>query len=378
MIRALWALARLDLRLWRRSPWAIVSALIPPLGMAVLLAMLTLSVGRQPVALVVEGNGPMASQMAHIIQADTEAYALTVTDADTATRLLHDQEVAAVIVIPPHFDDAVATRQGKLDLTLNNVDVDFADDIRRTVDRSVAEFDAPQLGIQGEIGGPSKGILIPNPYRLAIAQTALRHTNVDFLRYQVLPALVLLVLSVGLMGTALLGARDVERRTARHLVLAPLPPLGLVAGRFLGGLLTSLLVLVPVVVVATLTGVVSPPPDHWPALAALFACTALCAAGLGAALGAWFRQSRTVAMMSSTVATYLFFLGGGFTTIAFLPEWLRHVSDFVPIRYAIDGMRQALFYPDLHGVATDLVVLSATAAGAVAVGAVMVRRSWSH
>jgi ABC-type multidrug transport system permease subunit len=83
-------------------------------------------------------------------------------------------------------------------------------------------------------------------------------------------------------------------------------------------------------------------------------------------------------MMSSIVATYLFFLGGGFTTIAFLPAWLRHVSDFVPIRYAIDGMRQALFYPDLHGVATDLMVLSATAAVAVAVGAVMVRRSWSH
>jgi ABC-type multidrug transport system permease subunit len=378
MTRALWALARLDLRLWRRSPWAIVSALIPPLGMAVLLAMLTLSVGRQPVALVVEGSGPMSTQMANIIRADTEAYALTVTDADTAARLLHDQEIAAVIVIPPHFDDAVATRDATLDLTLNNVDVDFADDIRRTVDRSVAEFDAPQLGIQGEIGGPSKGILIPNPYRLAVAQTALRDTNVDFLRYQVLPALVLLVLSVGLMGTALLGARDVERRTARHLVLAPLPPLGLVAGRFLGGLMTSLLVLVPVLVIAVVTGVVSPPPDHWPALIALFTCTALCAAGLGAALGAWFRRSRTVAMMSSIVATYLFFLGGGFTTIAFLPAWLRHVSDFVPIRYAIDGMRQALFYPDLHGVATDLMVLAATAAGAVAVGAVMVRRSWSH
>jgi ABC-2 type transport system permease protein len=378
MIRALWAVACLDMRLWRRSPWAIVSALIPPLAMAVLLAMLTLSVGKQPVALVVEDHGPMAALMAHIIEADTEAYALSVTDAATATGLLHDQEVAAVIVIPPRFDDAVAAQHATLDLTLNNVDVDFADDIRRTVARSVAEFDAPQLGFSGEIGGPSKGILIPNPYRLAVAETSLRTTNVDFLRYQVLPALVLLVLSVGLMGTALLGARDVERRTARHLLLAPLPPLGLVAGRFLGGLMTSLAVLLPVLAVAVATGVVSPPAGHWPALLALFACTALCASGLGAALGAWFRHSRTVAMMSSVVATYLFFLGGGFTTIAFLPVWLREISDFVPLRYAIDGMRQALFYPDLHGVATDLVVLSATAAVAVAVGAVMVRRSWSH
>jgi len=377
MMRAIWALARLDIRLWRRSPWAIISALIPPIGMAVLLAMLTLSVGKQPVALVVDGKGPMATLMAQIIKSDSEAYALTMTDEQTATNLLNDQEVAAAIVIPPGFDDGVATHTATLDLTLNNVDVDFADDIRRTVARSVAEFDAPQLGLQGELGGPSKGILLPNPYRLAIAEKDLRTTQVDFLRYQVLPAVVLLVLSVGLMGTALLGARDVERRTARHLVLAPLPAMGLVAGRFLGGLITSLIVLTPVMAVAILTHVISPPADHWPALIALFACTALCAAGIGAALGAWFRRSRTVAMMSSIVATYLFFLGGGFTTIAFLPSWLRHVSDLVPIRYAIDGMRQSLFYPDLQGVTTDLVVLAATAAAAITVGTVMVRRSWS-
>jgi ABC-2 type transport system permease protein len=377
MMRAIWALARLDIRLWRRSPWAVVSALIPPIGMAVLLAMLTLSVGKQPVALVVDGKGPMATLMAQIIQSDSEAYALTITDEQTATGMLNDQEVAAAIVIPPGFDDGVATHTATLDLTLNNVDVDFADDIRRTVARSVAEFDAPQLGIQGELGGPSKGVLLPNPYRMAIAEKDLRTTQVDFLRYQVLPAVVLLVLSVGLMGTALLGARDVERRTARHLVLAPLPAMGLVAGRFLGGLITSLIVLTPVMVVAVLTKVISPPANHWPALIALFVCTALCAAGIGAALGAWFRRSRTVAMMSSIVATYLFFLGGGFTTIAFLPSWLRHISDLVPIRYAIDGMRQSLFYPDLHGVTTDLVVLAATAAAAITVGTVMVRRSWS-
>ena len=45
----------------------------------------------------------------------------------------------------------------------------------------------------------------------------------------------------------------------------------------------------------------------------------------------------------------LFFLGGGFTTIAFLPQWLHNISVFNPIRYSIDGMRQALFYPTLSG-----------------------------
>jgi len=377
MIRGMWALARLDLLLWRRTPRAVVSALVPPFGMALLLIVLTFSVGKQPVALVVESHDQSAQDLAQIIELDHEAYALTVTDARTAVRLLRDQAVAAVIVIPPSFELAVRAHTATLDLTLNNVDIDFADDIRRTVARSVAQFDAPQLGIQGELGGPSQGVTLANPYRIAIDEHDLRNTNVDFLRYQVLPALILLVLSVGLMGTALLCAYDVERHTSRHLVLSPLPAGALVAGRLLGGLLASLAVLLPVLLICAVTRIVSPPPHHWPALAALFVATGLSASGLGAALGAFLRGSQTVAMASSIVATYLFFLGGGFTTVAFLPAWLQDLSRLIPTRYAIDGLRQSLFYPGLDGVTTDLLVLGATALGAVAVGAVAVRRSWS-
>lgn len=68
------------------------------------------------------------------------------------------------------------------------------------------------------------------------------------------------------------------------------------------------------------------------------------------------------------------FLGGGFTTIAFLPAWLRLVSAFNPARYAIDGLRQTLFYRDLTGFGVDLAVLTGAAFVAAALGAVAVRR----
>ncbi len=377
MIRGIWILARHDLLLWSRMPLAVISALIPPLGMVLLLVVLTFSVGKQPVALVVESHGASAAAMAQIIELDKEAYALNVTDATSAQQMLANQEVAGVIVIPPGFDRGVVTRTATLDLTLNNVDIDFSDDIRRTVARSVAEFDAPQLGIQGEIGGGSTGIFLPNPYRIAVDENDLRQTNVNFLRYQVLPALVLLILSVGLMGTALLSAQDIDRGTSRHLSLAPLSSWTLVMGRLLGGLLASLAVLLPALAICWATGIVSPPLAHWPAMAALFLTTGLAASGLGALLGAVVRGSRTVAMSASVLATYLFFLGGGFTTIAFLPGWLRTLTTVIPMRYAIDGLRQCLFYPGLNGVATDLLVLTGTALAASAAGAVAVRRSWS-
>ncbi len=377
MMRGMWMLARLDLLLWRRMPLAIVSALIPPFGMALLLVVLTLSVGVQPVALVVLSQGKEALRMVRIIEADEEAYALTITDARNAAHMLDDQEVAAVITIPADFDQAVSAHQARLELTLNNVDIDFADDIRRAVDRSVAQFDAPQLGLEGERDNADDRVTLPNPYRVAIIEHDLRETNVDFLSYQVLPTLVLLVLNVGLIGTALLCAHDKERGTARYLALAPLASWVLIAGRLLGGLLASLAALVPTLIVCVLTGVITPPADHWPALAALFVATGLCASGLGATLGSLIRGARTVAMASSVVATYLFFLGGGFTTIVFLPAWLRNLSAVIPIRYSIDGMRQALFYPGLEGLNTDIAILVGTALAAVVAGSIAVRRSWS-
>jgi ABC-2 type transport system permease protein len=377
------SIALLDLLRWQRMPLAIASALIPPMGMAVLLIVLTFSVTAQPVVLVVNAHGIHAQRMEQIIKSDEDAYLLSVADEETAKRMLQTQEVAAIITIPEDFDTKVPNHEGKVILTLNNIDIDFADDIRRSVDRSVAQFDAPVLslaGQKGEMPGSSgeedEEVAPVNSYRIVIHEVDLRKTNVDFLSYQVLPVLILLVLSVGLIGTALLCAQDGEIGTAKVLLLAPVRAWVVIGGRLLGGLLASLIVLIPVLIICTLTGVIAPLPSHWPALMGLFVATGMCASGLGAILGSLLHGSRVVAMAASVIATYLFFLGGGFTTIAFLPRWLQIIASFVPIRYAIDGLRQTLFYDELTGVQLDLLVLVGTAVGAVVLGSMALRRSW--
>jgi len=46
--------------------------------------------------------------LTHIIADDSEAYALRITDAETAAEQLDAQQVAAVVVIPADFDTRVA------------------------------------------------------------------------------------------------------------------------------------------------------------------------------------------------------------------------------------------------------------------------------
>src|SRR5262249_52041397 len=160
--------------------------------------------------------------------------------------------------------------------------------------------------------------------------------------------------TVGMLGTAALAARDLEVGTLKLSLLSPVGRPVLVAGRILGGVLVTASALAPLLLLGVLAGVLRPPATHWPALVALLLAVTVMAVGLGLLLGSAIRGSCLVTMAGLNVATYLFFLGGGFTTVAFLPGWLQAASRLVPTSYAIEGLRQALFYPDLAGFWTDL------------------------
>jgi ABC-2 type transport system permease protein len=375
ILRAAWGVARHEVAVWIRSPAAMCAALLPALGLGALVYVLTVTIGMQPVALVQEGHGPTADQMAHLFEADTEAYLLSRMDRDEAARALWHQRVAAVVVIPVDFEERVASASAHVELFLNNVvDVDLADDIRRAISRSLAELDAPQLGFVGE--RRTGRATLPNPFRVAIAEELLRETDTSFASYQMVPILVLIVLSVGVLGTAMMVARDFERRTAKILFLSPAGGPAIVMGKLLGGLLTTALLLAPLLAAALGMGALSIPEGHCPALALILVLLVVMSVGMGVLLGLLVRRVRLTAMVGLNASAYLFFLGGGFTTTAFLPRWLETASRLVPTSYAIRALRQALFYPDLVGFQRDAAVLAGAALLFAACAVLALLRAW--
>jgi ABC-2 type transport system permease protein len=294
--------------------------------------------------------------------------------------MLEDQEVAAVITIPATFDDQVANGTGQVLLKINNVDFDFSDDIRRSVDRSVVRFNAPTLVSEEDEDASLFHVahLANNVYHVALNPENLRDTTVDWETYQFVPAFVLLILNVGLIGTALLCAQDRESKTVHMLVLSPQSSRVLVSGRILGGVLACFIIVLPAVFLAVLFGFFSVPIGQLPALFGIFLGTALCASGIGAIIGTFVKGSRYVAFISSMTAIYLFLLGGGFTVIELTPRWLQNLSAFIPSRYSIDALRQALFYPNPTGLPFAMLVLAFSAIACVGVGAFFMRRSWNN
>jgi ABC-type multidrug transport system permease subunit len=110
--------------------------------------------------------------------------------------------------------------------------------------------------------------------------------------------------------------------------------------------------------------------------AALEAAALVAHRGFGTLLGVALRDVPLVTRSGLNIAAFLFFLGGGFTTVAFLPPWLQTASRLVPTSNAIGGLRQALFYPDLIGFGRDLSVLTGCAAASVALASVALSRAW--
>src|SRR4029453_11024836 len=143
-----------------------------------------------------------------------------------------------------------------------------------------------------------------------IAETDLRKTDTPFDTYQVLPVLLLLVLTLGVLGGALLGSRDHERRTMTFLRQTPLSRTAFVAGRLLGTLSTMAGIVGPVPPSLTWNGTLAPPKGHWPAFLGILAMTGVLAASLGVLLGSVLRRAAIVSLAGVTVPTYLLFLGG--------------------------------------------------------------------
>ena len=381
VVRTIWRMAITDLTRWVRVPSLIAATLIPAIGMGITVLALSYAVGRQPVALVQLGHGPMADEVVNEIR-HSDGFFLVERNAAQAMSDMRSQRVAGVITIPAGFDQAVHDQGGLVDVLVNNVDLDFADDVRRSVSEAVVAVNTKGEDDRSDGAGAEaaeqQGFGTPgefNPYHVGLVEHDVRGGDTKFLDYQLIPVLGLLALTTGALVTALAIAGDRESGSLRILSVAPVARLGLTLGRLLGGTLAACAVLAAVCIPMAWKGWLHPPAGRWPVVAALLFLTALGSTGLGVVIGMITRRVASTVLLGVNVVAACFLLGGGFTTVAFLPGWVQRVAHLTPSYYAVEGLREAMFYSRTPAVGTDLLVLALAAVLSVTVGAATLRRA---
>jgi len=390
-MRTVWHIARHDVMRWLRSPALIAATLIPAAGMALMVLALTYAVGRQPVALVVQSEGKAATGVSKLIST-SDGFYLVQRTPEAARKDLKDQKVAAIITIPPSFDADIYSGHAKVDVLINNVDLDFADDIRRSVSEAIVAYNddnGKQLDAAeaAEHGGKALGIprgdenvvlgshYGTNPYGVSVEEVDLRHPDTSFLAYQLIPVLALLALTGGTLVTALALTGERELGALRLIQVSPARTVSVALGHLVGGALGAMALITAVVLPASLLGVLHPAAGRWPFIVGLLLLTAIAATALGVVIGVLCRRATTAVLLGVNAVAASFLLGGGFTTVAFLPETVQQFARLTRTYYSVSALRDAFFYKSMASAPHDMAVLALFAGGAVVVATMLLARA---
>jgi len=360
LLRSLWAIYRKDLAVAWRNRATLAASFFPVVGFLLVQAVGVSAVGRNPVALVTLDPGPAGQQMARIIHT-ANVFRLTDATPAEAQSLLDNLRVAAIVTIPADFSQRVAARNlAPVDVQLNNLNLDFTNDIRRAVPDAITQYYAAQ----GDA----------NPIKISLVETDLRAHDVQFFQFSVLPLLVLLMLLNGLVTSAVATAREWESRTIKEMLLSPTPPGVIILGKVLAGVTITLGLGLVVLGLGAALDWTRPAPGAWPATILILALVAFLGTGLGVALGAAAQRIQPVTTGSIIIAFYLFFLAGGIGVLAFQPAWLQAVAVFDPLSYGVHALQMAVFYGANDELGLDLLVLSLASLAALGLGALAIRR----
>src|SRR5207253_4829915 len=109
------------------------------LNLLLLMSLFALTGYNAPTALVMDEDTPYARAFVRALRDAHNSFALRPMDRATAERELRRRRLVAMIEIPAGFDATIAVRRAAtVRLTVDNVNLDMAEDVRRAVPAAAA------------------------------------------------------------------------------------------------------------------------------------------------------------------------------------------------------------------------------------------------
>jgi ABC-type multidrug transport system permease subunit len=358
-LRVIRAVALKDIRSSLTERLFTTISVIIPLNFLILFLLFVLTGGEAPTAVVLEDQGAYAQQLLQAM-AGAHSFIIHETSADEAHSLMHQGRIVAIVTVPAGFDDALQSGQAvELPVVVNNLNVDFTNDIRRALPLAITEFYAQRF---------------PQQVVVRAEEVDLHARDTGYIEYLSVSIVVVSLLIGGLLQAGSNVAREYETGTIKELLLAPASRWAIEVGKVLAALaLTTLSAGVVLAVVVFVLGVW---PAHWPAVVFFTLLVMLSFVALGVLAGTIVRRRTTVIPLSIGLGLPVFFISGAFGPVEWGTNVLATIARLQPVYYAI-GVFQYAF----HDFQTTQLPLSADAAllafftvGVVVVSSIVLRR----
>jgi ABC-type multidrug transport system permease subunit len=359
--RIAWAIARHQIEVTLAQRFASLIVIAVPINFLILFILFALSGGMAPVA-VVQGRPSAQSQAMVGALAHSSTFQVgRVSSQQEAQRQLASEDVVAGIRIPPTFVEDLARGSATLQVTIDNLNADFADDIRRGL----------PLAILGFYQRTEAGAL-----PVSIDEHDSFPSTVSFLGYIAVSIEAVALLLGGLMQGGLAMAREWEADTIKELLLPAVPAWSVVAGKLLGAAVGALASGACVLAILFALGV---RPEAWAELAGVMMALTLVFVALGLAAGTRLRSTRAVIPLAFALGLPLFFISGPFGPISWGTPVSAAIARIFPVVYANATIQHATygFLPLDAGWPTVIGALGAWAALGLALSLIAYRRATS-
>jgi len=139
-LRVIWACMKKDIKSALTDRVFTIVSVFLPVNFLILLSLFVISGGQAPTAVVMQDTGLYAQQF-YTAMSHAHSFILQKMSLNDATQSIHQGYIVAVVVIPADFDMRIKQKQPvQVDVTINNLNTDFTNDIRRAVPLSITAF----------------------------------------------------------------------------------------------------------------------------------------------------------------------------------------------------------------------------------------------
>lgn len=353
-LRVIKAVAVKDLQVAFTERLLIGLSVLVPVNFLLLFMLFAINGGTAPTAVVLEDRGPLAQRFVQEMRG-AHSFQVSEMSAADARRAIEQGRIVAVVRVPADFDSRLSAGEPvELPVTVNNLQTDFTNDIRRAIPMTVTKFDAD---------------VFPGQISVRAQEVDVYAQDTGYIPYLAVSVAVLGLLLAGILQGATSSAREHESATIIELVLSPGGRWAIVVGKLLAALALNLVSgAIVLALVVALEGSLPANPLQVLGVALLLMVSF---AGLGVLLGNLVRRRTAAIPLSLAFSLPLFFVSGPFGPINWLgavPDLLAHLS---PAYYGIGAFQQAFhgYQSSQTGLGGDIGVLGLLALAAVALAA---------
>jgi ABC-2 type transport system permease protein len=321
VLTAVWAIALKDIRVALTERMSLVQAMTLPLNLLITLSLFVLSGSAAPTMVVFQGNEAHEVYAQEFVAAMQGAHSFKITTETQAqaNAQMTAGNIVTLVTIPADFGWAVAHHQPvAVPVTINGVDEDMRNDAVRGMRLALNSF---------------YSVASPSQVPVTVDEHDQYPNETGYIPYLALSIIAIALMVAGLLQAGNAAAREFEEQTMRGLLLAPVRPWQVAAGRSVAAFTVSLPA-VAVVLAVVIFAVGDRPQQLFPAIGVALLTLAVFAVA-GTALGTILKDRSLVATVVRGVPVPLFFLSGVFGPLSWQTAPVQDIGQLMPVHWSI-------------------------------------------